>query len=59
MTFLAGNNYTQFDVPIKGDKLDDDEEDNFTLIINPSSLPGNIRVGETDQAMVIIRDNCK
>ena len=56
VTFLAGDTCAQFDVPIKDSTLKDDEANNFTLIINSSSLPGNINVGDIHQAMVI---NCK
>ena len=59
ITFLAGDTCAQFDVPIKHSILEDDKANNFTLIINPSSLPGNINVGKTHQAMVIIKNNCK
>ena len=59
VTFLAGDTCGQFDVPIKESISEDDEANNFTLIINPSSLPSIIIVGDTDKATVIIRDNCK
>ena len=59
VTLLAGDTCSQFDVPINDSVLEDDAANNFTLIINPSSLPSNINVGDTYQATVIIRDNCK
>ena len=59
VTFPAGDSCVQFDVPIKDSMSEDNETNNFTLIINPSSLPSNIIVSDPSQATVIIRDNCK
>ena len=58
VTFLAGDTSAQFNVSIYGA-----EEANgtfkFDLIINSSSLPYNIDVGNPGQATVTIGSQCK
>ena len=45
-----------FDIPINDDAIIENNE-NFILTIDQSSLPTGINVGSSDQATVIIVDN--
>ena len=45
-----------FDIPINDDAIIENNE-NFALTIDPSSLPTGINVGSFDQATVTIVDN--
>ena len=45
-----------FNIPINDDAIIENNE-NFTLTIDPSSLPTGIKVGSFDQATVTIVDN--
>ena len=45
-----------FGIPINDDAIIENNE-NFTLTIDPSSLPTGINVGSFDQATVTIVDN--
>ena len=59
VTFLAGDESVKFTVSIDG-ASEGNETLNFDLIINPSSLPYNIKVGNPGQARVTMKDNqCK
>ena len=46
----------QFDIPINDDAIIENNE-NFALNIDPSSLPTGVTVGSFDQATVTIVDN--
>ena len=45
-----------FDIPINDDAIIENNE-NFALTIDPSSLPTGVIVGSPDQAIVTIVDN--
>ena len=59
VTFAAGDTSAPFDVLINGGISEDTGATNFTLIINSSSLPSNVNVGDPHQTTVIIMDKCK
>ena len=56
VTFPAGMTSVPFDIPINDDMILEANE-NFTLTINPSSLPAGGTVGNPDQATVTIVDD--
>ena len=56
VTFPAGQTTATFDVPINDDNILEDNE-NFILTINPSSLPSDVTVGSPGQATVTIGDD--
>ena len=59
VTFPAGATIASFNVSVNNDYILEDNE-NFMLTINSSSLPTGITRGDLDQATVIIVDNaCK
>ena len=59
VTFPAGSTRTLLDISINDDVIVEGIE-NFTLIIDPSSLPSNITIGRYNQPTVTILDNdCK
>ena len=56
VTFPAGQTTATFDVPINDDNILEDNE-NFILTIDPSSLPSNVTIGDPGQATVTIVDD--
>ena len=56
VTFPAGTTMVPFNVSITDDCILEGNE-NFTLDINPSSLPTGVTVGNPDQATVTIVDD--
>ena len=56
VTFPAGVTSASFDIPINNDDILEGSE-NFTLTINPSSVPTGVTVGNPGQATVTIVDN--
>ena len=54
--FSAGTTSVPFDIPINDDNILEGSE-NFTLTINPFSVPTGVTVGNPDQATVSILDN--
>ena len=56
VTFPAGVTRVPFEVSLIDDTIYEGNE-NFTLTINPSSLPTGVTVGSRDQATVTIVDN--
>jgi len=59
VTFPAGETIISFDVSIFNDNTMEGVE-NFNLIINPSSLPSGVIVGDPGQVTVtIVDDECK
>ena len=56
VTFPAGTTSVPFDVPINNDDILEGNED-FTLTIDPASVPTGGSVGSPDQATVTIVDN--
>ena len=59
VTFPAGETSVQFSVMIYNDNILEGNE-NFTLTINPSSLPSGVTVGDPSQATVtIVNDDSK
>ena len=56
ITFPMGETRFLLNVTIVNDNILENNE-TFNLTINPSSLPGNIKVGNPGQATVIIRDD--
>ena len=54
--FPAGKTTAAFPVPIIDDNILEENE-NFTLTINSSSLPSNVTVGDPGEATVTIVDN--
>ena len=55
VTIPVGVNRVTFEVPITDDKLQGNG--NFTLSINPSSLPNGVTIGNPGQTTVVIMDN--
>ena len=56
VTFPAGATSASFDVPINDDStLESDEQ--FTITIDPSSLPRRVSVTNPGQAVITITDN--
>jgi len=59
VTFPAGVTSVTFDVPITDDSILEDNE-NFMLTIDQSSLPTNVNRGDPGGATVtIVNDDCK
>ena len=59
VTFAAGETSVVFDIAISDDSIFEDNE-NFILVINSSSLPSGVNVGNPGQAIVtIVDDDCK
>ena len=59
VVFPAGVTNVSFDIPISDDNILEDNE-NFVLTIDPSSLPTNVTIGDPGQATVtIVDDDCK
>ena len=59
VTFPAGVKRVSFIVLINDDNILEHNED-LILTINQSSLPGNVTVGNPDQAIItIVDDDCK
>lgn len=59
VTFPAGTTIARLNIPILNDNILEGNE-NFTLIINSSSPPDNIFIGDDDRVTVIIADDdCK
>ena len=56
VTFPAGTTRVPFNVSINNDDILEDNED-FMLTINPSSVPTGVTVGSPDQATVTIVDD--
>ena len=56
VTFSAGEISVPFDIPINDDMISEANED-FTLTIDPSSLPTGGTVGSPGSAVVTIIDN--
>ena len=56
VTFPAGMTSVPFNVSINNDDIFEGNED-FTLTIDPSSLPGDVNVGNPSQATVTIVDD--
>ena len=56
ITFPAGETLAVFNVSINDDNIVEDNE-NFTLVINPSSLPNGVTVVNPNQTTVNITDN--
>ena len=56
VTFLAGVTHVLFNVTITDDYVLEDDE-NFFLTIDSSSLPSNVTVNNLSQATVTILDN--
>ena len=56
VTFAAGETSVVFDIAITDDSIFEDNE-NFIFIINSSSLPSDVNVGNPGQATVTIVDN--
>ena len=56
VTIRAGQTYSTFDIEITNDPMSEYNE-NFTININESSLPSDVSVGNTDQAIVTIVDD--
>ena len=56
VTFLAGVTSVPFNVSITDDNVLEDDE-NFSLTIDTSSLPSNVTVDNPSQATVTIVDN--
>ena len=56
ITFLAGRTKVVFNVTIVDDNVVETDE-NFTLTIDPSSLPSKILVGSPSQTRVTILDD--
>ena len=56
ITFPAGETLAVFNVSINDDNIVEGNE-NFTLSINPSSLPNGVTVINSDQTTVNIIDN--
>ena len=58
VTFLPGNTFATFDIPVIYDKIEEDNE-NFTLSISPQ-LPPLISHDDVIQAIVILHNiDCK
>jgi len=53
VTFTAGQTSVSFDVPINDEDIFEDDE-NFSLTINPSSLPPSCSLGDPSSATVTI-----
>lgn len=51
ITFIAGNTSAEFEVTIVDDDVHEDNE-NFSLIIHPLSLPMNVTVGEATVTII-------
>ena len=59
ITLAAGMTRLSFNVSILDDKILEEDE-NFVLTIDPSSLPCSVTTGNHDQAIVTILENeCK
>ena len=59
ITLAAGMTRISFNVSILDDKILEEDE-NFVLTIDPSSLPCSLTTGDHDQATVtILEDECK
>ena len=59
ITFPAGTTIVYLNIPIIDDNIVEDDE-NFTLTINSSSLPTNIVIGNVNEITVTIaNDDCK
>jgi len=56
VTFLANQTTVSFDIPINNDQILEEDED-FTLIIDLSSLPTRCTVSVPSNTTVIILDN--
>ena len=56
VTFPAGVTSVPFDIPINNDMILESSED-FTLTINPFSVPTGVTVGNPNQATVTIVDD--
>ena len=56
VTFSAESTRASFDVSINDDALLESNE-TFILIIDPTSLPSNVRVGISNSSTVTIMDN--
>ena len=56
VTFPAGVTRVPFDIPINNDSILENDED-FTVTINPSSLPADITRGDPGSATVTIVDD--
>ena len=56
VTFPAGVTSVLFDIPINDDDVFEGNE-NFTITIDPSSLPTDVSVGNPGQATVTIVDD--
>ena len=56
VTFPVGVTSVPFDVPINNDDIFEGNE-NFTLTIDPSSLPTDVSVGNPGSAVVTIIDD--
>ena len=55
VTITAGSDRASFNVPINDDNVVEENE-NFTLIIDMSTLPNDFILGSVSQATVVIRD---
>ena len=55
VTITAGSDRASFNVPINDDSVVEENE-NFTLIIDMSTLPNDFILGSVSQATVVIRD---
>ena len=55
-TFIAGTTRALISITINDDNIFENNE-NFTLTINPSSLPSNVNVGDPSEAAVTIIDD--
>ena len=53
VTIPAGMTRVPFDIPINNDDILEEDED-FTLTIDPNSLPTGVTPGDPDQATVTI-----
>jgi len=56
VTFLANQTSFSFNIPINNDQILEEDED-FTLTIDPSSLPSRCTVSVPSNTTVIIMDN--
>ena len=55
-TFIAGTTRAPISITINDDNIFENNE-NFTLTINPSSLPSNVNIGDPNETTVTIIDN--